>query len=37
MDLRGRLIEDLRRYESFTYAIELLGKGTLASCDAALK
>jgi hypothetical protein len=34
---RIRLVEELRRYESFTYAIDLVGKGTLESCDAALK
>jgi hypothetical protein len=34
---RISLIEELRRYESFTYAVDLVGKGTLVSCDAALK
>jgi hypothetical protein len=34
---RSRLVEELRRYESFTHAIDLVGKGTLESCDAALK
>jgi hypothetical protein len=34
---RLSLVEELRRYESFTYAIDLIGKGTLVSCDAALK
>jgi hypothetical protein len=34
---RNQLIEELRRYETFTHAIDLIGKGTLTSCDAALK
>jgi hypothetical protein len=34
---RSRLVEELRRYESFTYGLDLVGKGTLVSCDAALK
>ncbi len=34
---RSALIEELRRYESFTYAVELVGKGTLKSCEAALR
>ena len=33
---RVALIEDLRRYDSFTYAIDSIGKGTLHSCDLAL-
>jgi hypothetical protein len=34
---RSALIEELRRYESFTYAIDMVGKGTLKSCEAALR
>lgn len=34
---RIRLVEELRRYETFTHAIDLIGKGALKSCDAALK
>ena len=33
---RVALIEELRRYDSFTYAIDAIGKGTLHSCDLAL-
>jgi hypothetical protein len=34
---RRALIEELRRYESFTLAVDLAGKGTLESCEAALR
>jgi hypothetical protein len=36
-DRRRALIEQLRRYESFTYVIDLVGKGALQSCDRALQ
>jgi hypothetical protein len=34
---RRALVEQLRRYESFTYVIEMIGKGTLQTCDRALQ
>ena len=34
---RRALVEELRRYESFTYVIEMIGKGTLQTCDRALQ
>ncbi|MGB9331058.1 MAG: hypothetical protein WCB10_09845 [Steroidobacteraceae bacterium] len=36
-DRRRALIEQLRRYESFTYVIDVVGKGALQSCDRALR
>jgi hypothetical protein len=36
-DRRRALIEQLRRYESFTYVIDVVGKGALQSCDRALQ
>jgi hypothetical protein len=36
-DERSALIEELRRYESYTYAIELIGKGAMKSCAEALQ
>jgi hypothetical protein len=34
---RRALVEQLRRYESFTYVIDMIGKGTLQACDRALQ
>lgn len=34
---RRALIEQLRRYDSYTQVIDLVGKGTLAACDRALQ
>jgi hypothetical protein len=34
---RRALVEELRRYESFTYVIDMIGKGTLQACDRALQ
>lgn len=34
---RVNLIEELHRYDSYTYAIELIGKGAMQSCADALK
>jgi hypothetical protein len=31
------LIEELRRYESYSHAIELIGNGAMKSCAAALQ
>jgi hypothetical protein len=36
-DQRRSLVEQLRRYENFTYVIEMIGKGTLEVCDRALQ
>jgi hypothetical protein len=33
---RQRLIEQLNSYAGFTYIVELMGKGTLETCDEAL-
>jgi hypothetical protein len=33
---RRDFIEQLHRYESYTYVVEMIGKGTLADCDRAL-
>jgi hypothetical protein len=34
---RLRLIEQLNSYAGFTYLVEMLGKGTLQTCDEALR
>jgi hypothetical protein len=34
---RRALIEQLYRYESFTYVIDMMGKGALQACDQALR
>jgi hypothetical protein len=34
---RRALLEQLRRYENFTYIIDMLGKAALQSCDRALQ
>jgi hypothetical protein len=34
---RVRLIEQLNSYAGFTYVVEMLGKGTLQTCDEALR
>jgi hypothetical protein len=36
-DQRRALIEQLRHYESFTYVIDMVGKGALQACDQALQ
>ncbi len=36
-DRRRALMEQLHRYESFTYVIDLVGKGALQACDRALR
>lgn len=36
-DERINLIEELRRYESYSHAIELIGKGSMKSCADALQ
>jgi hypothetical protein len=36
-DERINLVEELRRYDSYTYAIEVIGKGAMQSCTDALK
>ena len=36
-DRRRALIEQLHRYESFTYVIDVVGKGALQACDRALR
>lgn len=33
---RRDFIEQLHRYESYTYVVEMIGKGTLGDCDRAL-
>lgn len=36
-DQRRALIERLRRYENFTYTLELVGRGAKQACEIALK
>jgi hypothetical protein len=36
-DERVALVEELRRYDSYTYAIELIGNGAMKSCADALQ
>jgi hypothetical protein len=36
-DQRRELIEQLRHYESFTYVIDMVGKGALQACDRVLQ
>ena len=36
-DERVTLIEELRRYDSYTYAVELIGKGAIKTCADALQ